>query len=31
LTTVEALWNDLATRKQHGKLAKGEERFFKTT
>lgn len=26
---MEALWNDLSTRKQAGKLDKAEERFFK--
>ena len=26
---MEALWNDLSTRKQDGKLHKNEERFFK--
>jgi len=26
---MEALWNDLSTRKQAGKLGKAEEKFFK--
>jgi hypothetical protein len=26
---MEALWNSLSTRKQDGKLGKGEEQFFK--
>ena len=26
---MEALWNSLSTRKQGGKLGKGEEKFFK--
>src|SRR5438105_8047416 len=26
---MEAVWNDLSTRKQQGKLGKTEERFFK--
>ena len=29
LPEMEALWNDLSTRKQQGKLDKDEEKFFK--
>jgi len=29
LPEMETLWNDLATRKQQGKLDKDEEKFFK--
>ena len=29
LPEMEALWNDLSTRKQQGKLDKEEEKFFK--
>jgi hypothetical protein len=29
LPEMEALWNDLATRKQQGKLDQDEEKFFK--